>query len=96
MSDIRVALESFEMWCRESIKKISWIDRMKNEVSHRVEERNILHTTKRRQANWIGYILRGNCLLKHVIEGKIKERIEVTERRGGRRKQLLDNFKETR
>jgi len=30
--------------------------------------------------NWIGHILRGNCLLKHVIEGKIEERIEVTGR----------------
>jgi hypothetical protein len=28
--------------------------------------------------NWIGHILRRNCLLKQVIEGKIK--IEVTGR----------------
>jgi hypothetical protein len=27
---------------------------------------------KRRKANWIGYSLRRNCLLKHVIEGKIQ------------------------
>jgi hypothetical protein len=27
-----------------------------------------------------------NCLLKHVIEGEIEERIEVTGRRGKRRK----------
>jgi hypothetical protein len=31
-----------------------------------------------------------------VIEGKIEGRIEVTERRGRRRKQLLGNFKEKR
>jgi hypothetical protein len=30
------------------------------------EERNIVHTIKRRKANWIGHILRRNCLLKHV------------------------------
>ena len=30
---------------------------------------------KKRKVNWIGYILRGNCLLRHVIEGKI-ERME--------------------
>jgi hypothetical protein len=42
------------------------------EVLHRVkEDRNTLHTVKRRKANWIGHILRRNCLLKHVIEGKI-------------------------
>jgi hypothetical protein len=58
------------------------------------EERNILHTIKRRKANWIGHILRRNCLLKHVIEGKVEGRIEMTERRGRRRKQLLDDLKE--
>jgi hypothetical protein len=38
------------------------------EVLHRVnDERNIL-TIKRSKANWIGHILRRNCLLKHIIE----------------------------
>jgi hypothetical protein len=37
--------------------------------------------------------LRGNCLLKHVIEGKIGK-IEGTRRRGKRSKQLLDGLKE--
>jgi hypothetical protein len=65
------------------------------EVLHRVkEERNIVHTIKRRQANWSGHILRRNCLLKHVIEGKLEGRIEMTGRRGRRRKQLLDDLKE--
>jgi hypothetical protein len=36
------------------------------------------------------------CLLKHVIEGKLEGRIEMTGRRGRRRKQLLDNLKEKR
>jgi hypothetical protein len=64
-------------------------------VLHRVkEERNILHTVKRRKAKWIGHILRRNCLVKHVIERKLKGRIEMTGRRGRRRKQLLDDIKE--
>jgi hypothetical protein len=51
------------------------------EVLHRVkEERKILHTIKRRKANWIGHILRRNCLLKHVIEEKLEGRIEMTGR----------------
>jgi hypothetical protein len=51
------------------MEKISWTDRVRNEVVRRVkEERNIVHTIKRRKANWIGHILRRNCLLKHVIE----------------------------
>jgi hypothetical protein len=37
-----------------------------------------------------------NCLLTHVIEGKLEGRIEVTGRRGRRRKQLLDDLKEMR
>jgi hypothetical protein len=56
------------------------------------EERNILHTIKRRKANWIGHILRRNCILKHMIEGMLEGRIEMT----GRRRQLLDDFKEKR
>jgi hypothetical protein len=68
---------------------------VRNEVLHRVkEERNILHTIKRRKANWIGHILRRNCLLKHVIEGKLEGRIEMTGRRGRRRKQLLVDLKQ--
>jgi hypothetical protein len=67
------------------------------EVLHRVkEERNILHKIKRRKANWIGHILRRNCLLKHMIEGKLEGRIEMTGRRGRRRKQLLDDLREKR
>jgi len=45
---------------------------------------------------WIVHILRRNCLLQRVIEGKIKGRIEVTGRRGRRRKKLLDGLKERR
>jgi hypothetical protein len=65
-------------------------------ITHRQEERNILHTIKRRNANWIGHILRRNCLLKHVTEGKLEGRIEMTGRRGRRRKQLLDDLEEKR
>jgi hypothetical protein len=69
-------LESFGMWCWKRMEKISWTDRVRNEeVLHRVKERNIVHTIKRRKANWIGDILRRNCVLKHVIEGNIEGRI---------------------
>ena len=71
---------------------------MKNEdVLLRVnEQRNILHEIRKRKANWIGHILRRNCLLKQVIEGKIKGEMKVTRRRGRRRKKLLDDLKEWR
>jgi hypothetical protein len=60
------------------------------------EQRNILHEIRKRKANWIGHILRRNCLLKQVIEGKIQGRIEVTRRRGRRRKKFLDDLGERR
>jgi len=58
------------------MEKISWTDHVRNEeVLFRVNvQRNILHEIRKRKANWIGHILRRNCLLKQVIEGKIKGR----------------------
>jgi len=44
------------------------------------EQRNILHEIRKRKAIWIGHILRTNCLLKQVIEGKIKGDMEVARR----------------
>jgi hypothetical protein len=67
------------------------------EVLHRVkEEKNVLHAIKRRKVNWLGHILRRNCLLKHAIEGKLEGRREMTGGRGSRRKQLPDDIKEKR
>jgi hypothetical protein len=78
--------------------KIICTDRVRNEeVLHRVKEgRNILHTIKIRKANWICHVLLRNCLLKHVLEGKLEGRTEMRGRRGRRCKQLLDDLKEKR
>jgi hypothetical protein len=48
------------------------------------------------KANWINQILRRKCLPKHVFEGNVEGRIEVTGRRGRRRNQILDVLKKTR
>jgi len=84
------------MWCWRRMEKISWTDHVRNEdVLLRVkEQRNILHEIRKRKANWIGHILRRNCLLQRVIEGKIQGGIEVTGRQGRRRRKLLDDLKE--
>ena len=91
-------LECFEMWCWRRLEKISWADHVRNEkVLLRVnEQRNILREIRKRKANWIGHILRRNCLLKQVIEGKIKGEMEVARRRGRRCKKLLDDLKDRR
>ena len=73
-----------ERW-RRSVGSIMW--EMK---------RNILREIRKRKANWIGHILRRNCLLKQVIEGKIKGEMDVTRRRWRRRKKLLDDLKDRR
>ena len=74
-----------------------WINVRNKEVLLRVnEQRNILHEIRKRKAYWIGHILRRNCLLQQVIEGKLKGQIEVTRRRGRRRKKLLDDLKDRR
>jgi hypothetical protein len=79
------------------MEKISWTDHVRNEVLLRVnEQRNILHEIIKWKANGIGHILRRNCLLERVIEGKIKGGIEVTGRRGRIRRKLLDDLKERR
>ena len=57
---------------------------------------NILHEIRKRKANWIGHILLRNCLLQRVIEGKIQGGIEVTGRRGRRRRKPLDDLEERR
>ena len=36
------------------------------------EQRKILHEISKRKANAIGHILRRNCFLQRVTEGKIK------------------------
>jgi hypothetical protein len=76
------------------MEKISWTDHVSNEeVLFRVkEQRNILHEISKLKDSWIGHILRRNCLLRQVIEEKIKGGIEVTGRRGRSRK-LLDDLK---
>jgi len=65
----------------------------KNEPLLRVEKAgNILHTIQRWKTNWISYILRRICLLKHAIWGKEEDK----KRRSRRREPLLDCFKEKR
>jgi hypothetical protein len=60
-----------------------------------MDSEDVLHSVKE-ERNWIGHILGRNLLVKRVIGGKIDGAIEMMERRGRIRKQLLDDLKETR
>jgi hypothetical protein len=48
-----------------------------------LRRRGIPYIQNKRKSNWIGCILCRNCLLKHVVEGKIEEKLAVKERRRG-------------
>ena len=85
--DIR-RLEAFEMWTWRRMEKISWTEHQTNEeVLGKVgEERDFIHTIRQRQRKWIGHTLRGESLLRTVIEGKMKGR----KTRGRPRQMMLD------
>ena len=84
-------LEAFEMWIWRRMLKISWRDHKTNEEVLRMveEERTLITTIRRRQKTWIGHILRGNGLLKDIMEGKFEGR----RPRGRKRKLMLDDLK---
>ena len=86
-------LERFEIWCWRRMEKKKWSEKVTNEqVLERIgEKRTLLNNILRRKANWIGHILRRNCLLHDAIEG------QMTEVKGvGRRTQLLDDLRNRR
>ena len=56
------------------MEKISWKGRISNEVVlGRVGvERELITTLRNRKKSWIGHVLRGDGLLKEVIEGRME------------------------
>jgi hypothetical protein len=81
-------LESFQMWCWGRTKKISWTDHVRNEeVLLKVEgQRNILYEIRKRKPNWMGHILRRNCLLQRDTEGNIKGGGDRSDRKTRKKK----------
>lgn len=64
---------AFEALCYTRILKISWTDRITNEVFRRVgEERGFLKTLKILRTKLIGHELRHNNILGRIIEGSIE------------------------
>ena len=83
------------MWCWRRMEKIKWSEKVTNEqVLDRIGEKwTLLNNILRRKVNWIGHILRRNCLLHVAIEGQITEVKRVGRRR---RTQLLDDLRNRR
>ena len=76
------------------MEKIKWSEKVINEqVLDRIgEKRTVINNILLRKANWIGHILRRNCLLHDAIEGQMTEVKGV----GRRRTQLLDDLRNRR
>ena len=75
------------------MEKIKWSEKVTNEqvLKRTGEKRTLLNNILRRKANWIGRILRRNCLLHDAIEG------QMTEVKGvGRRRTKLDDWRNRR
>ena len=87
--DIR-RLEAVEMWMWRRMEKISWTEKITNEeVLKRVgEERQLIKMIRNRKKNWIGHVLRGDGLLREVMEG----RMEGKRGRGRPRIGMLDEL----
>ena len=79
------------MW---RVEKIKWSEKVTNEQVHdRIgEKRTLLNNILRRKANWIGPILRRNCLSSDVIDEQMTEVKGI----GRRRTQPLDDSKNRR
>jgi hypothetical protein len=76
------------------MEKIKWSEKVTNEqvLDRKGDKKTLLNNILRRKANWIGDILRRNCLLHDAIEREMKEVKGV----GRRRTQLLDDLKNMR
>jgi hypothetical protein len=90
----RKYLESFEIWCWRRMEKTKRSEKVTNEqvLVHIGEKRTLLNNILCRKANWIGHILRINCLLHDAIEGQMTE-VKVV---GRKRTQLLDTLRNKR
>src|SRR6476469_7623102 len=82
-------LNAFEMWVWRRIGKVSWMDKRTNEqvLSSMNEKRSLINTIWDRSKNWIGHVVRGDGLMKLVLEG----RMEGNRPRGRPRMGMIDD-----
>ena len=85
-------LETFEMWLWRRMERVSWVDKVTNvRMLEEIEEkRSLIESIVKRKKNWVGHVLRGEGLLKLVIEGRIEGKRTVGRPRMG----MLDDLKE--
>src|SRR6476469_2973978 len=67
-------LNAFEMWVWRRMGKVSWMDKRTNEqvLSSMNEKRSLIKTIWDRKKNWIGHVVKGDGLMKLVLEGRME------------------------
>ena len=72
----------------QRMQRVSWMECRTNEKILQMvnEKRSLIETIRSRQRKWLGYVMRGDSLLKAIIEG----RMEGKKTRGRPRTMLLD------
>ena len=85
-------LNALEMWLWRRMEKISWKEKRTNEsVLEMVgEQRKLVDVIIQRKKNWIGHVLRGDGLLKEVMEGKMEGKRPKGRPRMGMLEELLE------
>src|SRR6218665_179337 len=56
------------------MERISWMERRTNDEIHEMvdEKRSLIRVTRSRQRNCLGHILRGDSILRTIIEGRME------------------------
>src|SRR6476469_5341022 len=85
-------LNAFEMWVWRRMGKVSWMDKRTNEqvLSSMNEKGSLIKTIWNRKRNWIGHIVRGDGLMKLVLE----ETLGGKRMRGRPTKGVIDDLVE--
>ena len=88
----RKLIQAPEMWIWRRLENISWEQKIRNEeVLRRVKENRCFITTiYRRQKNWIGHILRGDGLLRDMMERRMMGKRPRGKPRAGMMDELME------
>ena len=74
------------------MERVSWRDKKSNEqvLQDVGEERSMVQTVVKRKKNWIGHVLRGEGMMKDVMEGRIEGKRCVGRRRQSMLHELME------
>ena len=88
----RKRLDALEMWLWRRIEQINLAEKITNEAVLKMvgERQEMVDVIIQRKKNWIGHVVRGEGLLREVIEGKM----DGKRSRGRPRIGMLEELKE--